>query len=128
MKIDLAQSIKYFRKEKNLTQNDLAKIMNTTRTTISSWETGASTPDIYTLIKLAEVLNITLITLIGENETDKYFAEIRDYNRKKLDERFGENRISLLHHKLDLLTENELNDIEFAFKIIEERRKGTNRN
>lgn len=123
MKINLSKNIKYFRKQRGFTQEQLAKHLKTTRSAVSAWETGISTPDIYTLISLSEILNVTLITLIGEKETDKYLDEIRSYNRKKLDERFGENRISLLHHKLDLLTDTELDDIEFAFNILEERRR-----
>lgn len=122
-KKNIAENIKYHRKMNLYTQESLAEKMNSTRSTVASWENGVNTPDIFTLIELSELFKISLSQLVGEDETDKYLPEIRSYNRKKLDDRFGKNRISILHHKLDLLTDEELDNIEFAFNVLEEKRK-----
>ena len=122
-KKSIAENIKYYRKQNDYTQEQFAELVNRTRSAVAGWESGATTPDIFTLIELAELFKISLSQVVGENQTDKYLPEIRSYNRKKLDSRFGKDRISLLHHKLDLLTEEELNNIEFAFKVLEEQRK-----
>ena len=47
------------RKEQNLTQSELAQIMQTTQDTISLWELGKSMPDIIALVKLAKLFNVS---------------------------------------------------------------------
>lgn len=60
------------RKEKNLTQNELAKIIHITDKAISKWERGLSFPDITILIPLTEILGISLYELLkGEETNDK---------------------------------------------------------
>lgn len=58
------------RKEKNLTQNELAKIIHITDKAISKWERGLSFPDITILIPLAEILGISLYELLKGEETN----------------------------------------------------------
>jgi len=52
------------RKEKNMTQNDLAKELNLTDKAISKWERGLSFPDITIWEPLAQALDISLVELI----------------------------------------------------------------
>lgn len=52
--------IKELRMSKNLTQDELAKKMNVTRSTVSMWETGAAFPPGNKLPKLAEVLGCSI--------------------------------------------------------------------
>lgn len=59
------------RKEKNLTQKELAKILNVTDKAISKWERGKSYPDISLLEPLSEVLNISVVELLKGEKTDK---------------------------------------------------------
>ncbi|MDL2323851.1 helix-turn-helix domain-containing protein [Ruminococcaceae bacterium OttesenSCG-928-A16] len=47
------------RKAKNLTQKELADQLNITDKAVSKWERGASYPDISTLPKLADILEIS---------------------------------------------------------------------
>ena len=47
------------RGEKNMTQDALAKAMNVSRSTVSSWERGRTEPDIETLRKLSQLLDVT---------------------------------------------------------------------
>ncbi len=44
--------LKTFRVKKNLKQSDLSKIMNVTRETIGSWEKGATSPYVTSLVLL----------------------------------------------------------------------------
>ena len=44
------------RNEKNLSQNQLAKLMEVSRQAVSKWEPGQSVPDSLNLIKLADIL------------------------------------------------------------------------
>lgn len=61
----IAENIKFYRKSFKLTQENLAKQLNGRKSLISNYETGYSVPDIYTLIKLADIFEITLDELVG---------------------------------------------------------------
>ena len=53
------------RKEKNMTQNDLAEKMNVTDKAVSKWERNLSCPDVNSIPKLAEILDTTVEELIN---------------------------------------------------------------
>lgn len=53
------------RKEKNISQNKLAKNFNVSQQTISSWEKGEREPDFDTLIILAHFFEVTTDYLLG---------------------------------------------------------------
>lgn len=57
--------LKELRKEKGLTQSDLAKLLFTSQDTISLWELDKSLPDIKSLIKMTEIFNVSADYLIG---------------------------------------------------------------
>lgn len=63
----IAENIKFNRKALGLTQEKLANLLNGKKSLISNYENGHSTPDIYTLIKLADIFQITLDELVGRN-------------------------------------------------------------
>lgn len=64
MKTKIAENIRFYRKQLNLTQVELAYKLGGTKSLISNYENGYSTPDIYTLCKLAEIFDITLDELV----------------------------------------------------------------
>lgn len=69
------------RKEKNLTQAQLAQILGISNKTISKWETGRCMPDYSIIKKLCEELGITLSELIdGEEEKES----IRVYDDEQI--------------------------------------------
>ncbi|MDE7178367.1 MAG: helix-turn-helix domain-containing protein [Lachnospiraceae bacterium] len=61
---EVGKHIKKIRKERNLTQDDLADRLHCTRQTISNYETGKSEPGIEILIELAGVLGVEINDLI----------------------------------------------------------------
>jgi len=65
MKTKLAENIKFYRLQIGLTQEKLAILLNGKKSLISNYENGHSTPDIYILIKLADIFQITLDELVG---------------------------------------------------------------
>ena len=70
----LGKNIKTFRKNKGLTQEELAELLNITPQAVSKWESENGLPDVSMLIPLAQVLGVTTDTLLGydslsENET-----------------------------------------------------------
>ena len=59
------------RKERNLSQRELAEYLHITDKAISKWERGLSFPDITILIPLSEVLNVSLYDLLtGGNDSE----------------------------------------------------------
>lgn len=62
--------IKALRKEKGMTQKDLADQLHITDRAVSKWERGLCAPDISTLEPLAKILGITITELIAGQRTD----------------------------------------------------------
>ena len=62
--MDLGTNLKHLRKEKGLTQEDLAECLNVTPQTVSKWENDLSAPDIACLPVLAEFYGITVDALL----------------------------------------------------------------
>ena len=48
--MQVGKQIQHYRKEKNLSQDDLAEIIFVSRQSISNWERGATYPDIQNLL------------------------------------------------------------------------------
>lgn len=74
------------RKERNMSQEDLASIVHVSRQTVSKWETGDSLPDVYNAVALANLFNVSLDTLIMGSRTrytsSSYMVEIKDKRQK----------------------------------------------
>ncbi len=65
MENEIGENIKALRKMRGMTQGDLALILGGKKSLVSNYENGYSTPDIYTLIKLADVFDVSLDELVG---------------------------------------------------------------
>ena len=61
----LQENIKAFRQKKGMTQEELASRLHVVRQTVSKWEKGLSVPDAELLIRLAEVLEVSVAQLLG---------------------------------------------------------------
>lgn len=59
------ENLKALRKKRGITQEELAVRLNVVRQTVSKWEKGLSVPDAELLLKLAEVLEVSVSQLIG---------------------------------------------------------------
>ena len=68
MKTKIAENIRYYRKQMGLTQEQLAAMLHGKKSLVSNYENGYSTPDIYTLCKLADIFDVTLDDLVGREE------------------------------------------------------------
>lgn len=71
--MDIGEKIKALRKAKKLTQEQLAEYLHISSQAVSKWETGASTPDVDMLPKLAVFFGVTM-------------DELFDFDRRKIDE------------------------------------------
>lgn len=70
----------YLRKKKGWTQEELAKMLNSSRSRISDYEQGRSQPDFYVLKELSRIFEVSIDALIKDDwneeqtEDSKYFA------------------------------------------------------
>ncbi len=67
----LGQKICSLRKEKGMTQNDLAEKMNVTDKAVSKWERDLSYPDINSIPRLAETLNVSVEELLNAKKVEE---------------------------------------------------------
>jgi len=71
--------LKELRKEKGLTQEQLAETTGVSSRTVSRWETGSNMPDISLLVELADFYEVDLRELInGERKSEMIVEETRD--------------------------------------------------
>ena len=62
-----SENLKTLRKQKGFSQEELAGRLHVVRQTISKWEKNLSVPDADTLIRLAEILEVSVSELLGTN-------------------------------------------------------------
>lgn len=86
MKIKMAENIKSFRKERGLTQEQLAEALGVTVGAVYKWEAGLSTPEIRLIMELADLFEVSVDVLLGYEQKSgnveavlermaKYYAE-----------------------------------------------------
>lgn len=84
--IEVGAFITQCRKEKKLTQAQLAEKLNITDRAVSKWETGKSMPDSSIMLELCEILGITVNELLmGEREKRESYKEKGDENLDTID-------------------------------------------
>lgn len=92
--IETGKFIAECRKEKKLTQAQLAEKLNITDRAVSKWETGKSMPDSSIMLELCQILGITVNELLsGERVNMDSFEKIVDENLIAL-KRKDENNIA----------------------------------
>lgn len=65
---DFAQRLKELRTARKLTQTRLAELMEISPRVYSRWETGDVTPHFDTIVRLADILGVTLDELAGRKD------------------------------------------------------------
>jgi len=70
-KKQIGRLIEEKRKEKNMTQKDLADVLGVTESSVLNWEKGTSFPDTSTLNSLSELLNINMNELLNNKYDNK---------------------------------------------------------
>ncbi|MBM0045985.1 helix-turn-helix transcriptional regulator [Anaerococcus sp. mt242] len=101
--IKIGGNILQKRKERGITQEELAEFMMVTKASVSKWETGQSHPDILLLPKLATFFNISVDDLIG------YDPDLSSAQIKKI-------YIDLENRVLDAGMDSIVEDIEIKIK------------
>ena len=83
----LNENIKRARKAKGLSQEELAVKLNVVRQTVSKWENGLSVPDSDLLIFLAEELDTSVNTLLGNTLLGETIQEQEPDDLKNISEK-----------------------------------------
>ena len=85
--MQVGKQIQHYRKEKNLSQDELAEIIFVSRQSISNWERGATYSDIQNLLLLSKVFEVSLDKLVkGDLETMKQIIHDQEFMRYQKDE------------------------------------------
>lgn len=78
--------LKKLRKEKKLTQEQLAEILSVSSRTVSRWETGTNMPDLSILIQLAEFYDVEVKEILdGERKSEIMNKELKETLSKVAD-------------------------------------------
>lgn len=94
MRLPISQVIKRLRKEKNITQEELAKVLNVTYQSVSRWENDLAYPDVELIPLIASYFNVTTDVLFGTDETSveykiqEYLKLIQEQQKINSDEDF----------------------------------------
>lgn len=123
----IGKFISLCRKEKNLTQVQLAEKLNITNRAVSKWETGKSCPDVSLMLELCEILGITINELLtGERITMEHYQEkaeenLMEFQYRQENAKKGLLRIKLIWLGIALL----LIPVHFAINYYYPENKGT---
>ncbi len=79
------ENLKQIRKEKNISQEELANVLDVSRQTVSKWETDQSTPDFDKIIPLCEYFGITSDELLTGNQN------IKEAKKENVKSKFARN-------------------------------------
>lgn len=101
---EIGKFIAKCRKEKNLTQAQLAEKLNITDRAVSKWETGKSMPDSSIMLALCEILGITVNELLSGEKVD-----MESYEKKA-----DENLITLKRKDENNMTRNVIISMIFS--------------
>ena len=79
-----SERLRELRLEKGFTQGSLAKLINSSRSTLANWETGKFNPDLKTIEKLSEILGVSTDYLLGKIDKEEENKEPLSIRLKKL--------------------------------------------
>lgn len=100
-----SENLKIAREKKNMTQKEVADIIGVAKSTYSLYESGNREPNVQTIKKIADVLNVSADTLLGLNTEPITMAA---------------------HFDGDEYTEDELEDIKAYAEFVKNRRNSKN--
>ena len=80
---DFKNRVKQLRIEKNLTQQQLAEMVDVLKGTVSKWECGITRPEFGTLDKLCDIFNVSLSYLLGSSDV-KERREMTEEDKDRL--------------------------------------------
>lgn len=81
--MDFKDNLQKIRKDRRYSQEDLAAQLNVSRQAVAKWEAGSAFPDIKNLVKMSEILCVTIDSLVKNDVScSTKLASISDINEK----------------------------------------------
>lgn len=106
--MNLGEKIRRFREEQNMTQKDIAEILEVEPGTISKYESGMIEPNIESIKKLAEIFRITIDELLKDKKDDISEINVLNILREQKDMKLKGN----LYHNTQIIFAYNTNHIE----------------
>jgi transcriptional regulator with XRE-family HTH domain len=78
--MNVARKLHDLRKEKDLTQAEVAKAVGVHQRHVSSWETGKTMPSLETLLKLSKFFGVSIDYLVSDNIPREGVEAINDFD------------------------------------------------
>ncbi|MCR5501613.1 MAG: helix-turn-helix domain-containing protein [Lachnospiraceae bacterium] len=92
--VKIGNMLKELRKEKGLTQEELAEHFGVSNRTVSRWETGSNMPDLSLLVELSDFYDTDIRDIInGERKSEKMNEELKDTLQKAAEYADGEKEV-----------------------------------
>ena len=85
--MNLGEKLFELRKEKNLSQEEVADKLNVTRQTVSKWETNQSTPDFDKIVPLCELFGISTEELLTGKKPDINTVQKQEEKQEEAEEK-----------------------------------------
>jgi len=101
--------LKELRMEKGLTQEELAKIFNTGKASISHYESNRRIPDANTIVKYATFFNVTVDYILGKSDIRNPYYKSECANDKIDLSEFPEEIIQQIKDYVEFLKEKYKN-------------------
>lgn len=118
----IGKRIAELRKEKGMTQEELAKALNITRSALSLYEIGKRDPDTETVKKLADFFGVSIDYLMGKSNIRNPYNEFLAQAKEKYGSRGKKQAEELLENIQSLFNGGELpeEDKDEFFRAITE--------
>ena len=125
IKSAIAANIQELRKEKKMTQSELAALVNYTDKAVSKWERGESIPDIIALKQIADTFSVTVDYLLTLEHTEYKKAK----KERKVRRRFNRKIITyisvvlvwlvatFIFVNIDLFAKSSMNWLVFVYAV-----------
>lgn len=108
--VKVGSKIIKYRKEQNLTQDDIAEKLFVSRQLVSKWENGTEVPSIDVLLELCKLFEITFKELLCLN--DEIYVDENDIFK-------GRNRLFVVQSVIDGNIKVNLSEVFYQFSPIE---------
>ena len=119
--MSFGENIVYLRKKMQITQEELAEKMYVSRQTISRWETDQVLPDIDTIVKLCDMFNCDMDTLVRGDVSKSNSEKKTELNQNENALEINNEKISKMKkaHKIkDAIISSLFTLITFAYVLI----------
>lgn len=78
---EFGENLQFYRKQRNMTQEQLAEELEVSRQTVSKWESGASYPEMEKILQLCKIFSCSMDVLMRKNAAESEMEDSEGYER-----------------------------------------------